>query len=413
MPRLLKFCFCTFALAQLISIFGDRLNQFAVIGMVGRLEPGSSFELLKLSLFMHAPILLFAPLFGALLDRWNRAVVLIVVDVVRGIIVAAIPSLFLLMGNLYAFYFPVLLLSLANLLFSPAKTAIIPELVSENRLLQVNAVLWVLGIVATIGGFVLGGWLFDYRSWQWTFYCDAGSYLFSAVLLIPLLLVPALGRARHPAAEYAAPRGSRLLSGIRAFAFSIKDGAVLVKENKAIGLNLGAQTAIFSIGGILYVIGIAHLQEVFPPDQTIYLSVAGVAGTAGLLMGAVVASMFRRHLSYHRTIAVGALLMGVGIIGVTRMHAAYSLAIWSTLMGISISPAIILTETLLQKHVPKEFRGRVFSAREALTKLAFVGFSMIAALADAFFSKGTILTAVGLFLALSGVVLERARWARM
>lgn len=381
--------------------------------MVGRLEPGSSFELLKLSLFMHAPILLFAPLFGALLDRWNRAVVLIVVDVVRGIIVAAIPSLFLLMGNLYAFYFPVLLLSLANLLFSPAKTAIIPELVPENRLLQVNAVLWVLGIVATIGGFVLGGWLFDYRSWQWTFYCDAGSYLFSAVLLIPLLLIPALGRTHPPATEYSPAGGSRLLSGIRAFAFSIKDGAVLVKENKVIGLNLGAQTAIFSIGGILYVIGIAHLQEVFPPGQTIYLSVAGVAGTAGLLMGAAVASMFRRHLSYHRTIAVGALLMGVGIIGITRMHAAYSLAIWSTLMGISISPAIILTETLLQKHVPKEFRGRVFSAREALTKLAFVGFSVIAALADAFFSKGTILTAVGLFLALSGVVLERARWARM
>jgi DHA3 family macrolide efflux protein-like MFS transporter len=169
MSKLLKFSFCAFALAQLISIFGDRLNQFSVVGMVGRLEPGSSVELLKLSLFMHVPILFFAPLFGALLDRWNRAVVLIVVDVVRGIIVAAIPSLFLLMGNLYAFYFPVLFLSLANLFFSPAKTAIIPELVPDNRLLQVNAILWVLGIVATIAGFILGGWLFDYRSWQWTF----------------------------------------------------------------------------------------------------------------------------------------------------------------------------------------------------------------------------------------------------
>jgi MFS family permease len=412
-PKLLKFSFCAFALAQLISIFGDRLNQFAVVGMVGRLEPGSSVELLKLSLFMHAPILLFAPLFGALLDRWNRAVVLIVVDVVRGIIVAAIPALFLVMGNLYAFYFPVLMLSLANLLFSPAKTAIIPELVHESRLLQVNAILWVLGIVATIAGFLLGGWLFDYRSWEWTFYCDAGSYLFSAILLIPLLLIPAMRKVPPVPKTDHHHEGSRWLSGLRSFAFSIKDGAVLIKENRVIGLNLGAQTAIFSIGGILYVVGIAHLQEVFPPGQTIYLSVAGVSGTAGLLMGAAVASIFRRRLSYHRTIAVGALLMGVGIIGITRMNAAFSLAIWCALMGISISPAIILTETLLQKHVPKEFRGRVFSAREALTKLAFVGFSVIATLADAFFSKGTILTAIGLFLALSGVVLERVRWARM
>jgi len=411
--KLLKFSFCTFAIAQLISIFGDRLNQFGVIGMVGKLEPGSSVELLKLSLFMYVPILFFAPLFGALLDRWNRAVVLIVVDAIRGVIVAAIPSLFLLMGNLYAFYLPVLLLSLANLLFSPAKTALIPELVSENRLLQANAVLWVVGIVATIAGFIMGGWLFDYRSWEWTFYADAGSYLLSAALLIPILLIPAAGRA-YPATRGDAPkRGAELLYGIRSFVFSIKDGVVLIRRNKIIGLNLGAQTAIFAIGGILYVIGIAHLQEVFPPGQTIYLSIAGVAGTAGLLLGAAVASVFRRRLSYHRTIAVGALLMGVGIVGITRMRETYSLAIWCTLIGISVSPAIILTETLLQKHVPKEFRGRVFSSREALTKLAFVGFSVIATVADAFFTKGAILTALGLFLALLGVVLERVRWARM
>jgi MFS family permease len=234
------------------------------------------------------------------------------------------------------------------------------------------------------------------------------------VLLIPLLLIPALKCSRPISnGKPDSPKGSRWLYGLRGFVFSIKDGAVLIRENKMIGLNLGAQTAIFAIGGVLYVIGIAHVQEVFPPGQTIYLSVAGVAGTAGLLMGAAVASIFRRRLSYHRTIAVGALLMGVGIIGITRMHAAYSLAIWCTLMGISISPAIILTETLLQKHVPKEFRGRVFSAREALTKLAFVGFSIIATLADAFLSKGTILVAIGLFLAMSGVVLERVRWARM
>lgn len=413
MSKLLKFSFCTFAIAQLISIFGDRLNQFGVIGMVGKLEPGSSVELLKLSLFMYVPILFFAPLFGALLDRWNRAVVLIVVDAIRGVIVAAIPSLFLLMGNLYAFYLPVLLLSLANLLFSPAKTALIPELVSENRLLQANAVLWVVGIVATIAGFIMGGWLFDYRSWEWTFYADAGSYLLSAALLIPILLIPAAGRA-YPATRGDAPkRGAELLYGIRSFVFSIKDGVVLIRRNKIIGLNLGAQTAIFAIGGILYVIGIAHLQEVFPPGQTIYLSIAGVAGTAGLLLGAAVASVFRRRLSYHRTIAVGALLMGVGIVGITRMRETYSLAIWCTLIGISVSPAIILTETLLQKHVPKEFRGRVFSSREALTKLAFVGFSVIATVADAFFTKGAILTALGLFLALLGVVLERVRWARM
>ncbi|NIM19584.1 MAG: MFS transporter [Candidatus Latescibacteria bacterium] len=413
MARHLRLCFYAFALAQLISIFGDRLNQFSVVGMVGKLEPGSSVELLKLSLFMHVPILLFAPLFGALLDRWSRAWVLIIVDLLRGIIVALIPSLFYLVGNLYAFYGPVMLLSLANLLFSPAKSAIIPEIVPEKQLFQVNAALWGFGIVATIAGFIMGGWLFDYRSWEWTFYCDAASYLASVLLLLPLLMLPFAPRPAPAQKTVPMGWGNKMLSGIREFAFSIKDGAVLIKESRVIALNLIAQTFIFSLAGWLYVIGIAHLQEVFPPGRTIFLSIAGAAGTVGLLGGSIAASVFRERLAYNRTISVGALLMGVSLIGLAKTETPISLAIWCALMGASVSPAIILTETLLQKHIPLEFRGRVFSAREALTKMAFLGFSIAAAVADAFFDKGPILIALGLFLALFGVVLERSKWARV
>jgi DHA3 family macrolide efflux protein-like MFS transporter len=409
----LKFCFVAFAIAQIISIFGDRLNQFSVVGMVGKLEPGSSFELLKLSIFTHLPILLFAPLFGALLDRWNHRWVLIIMDLMRGLIVLAIPSLFFFSGSLYAFYVPVFVLSMANLLFSPAKSAIIPELVPEHRLFQVNALLWGIGIVATIAGFLLGGWIFDYRTWEWTFYTDAGSYFLSVFLLLPLLLLPAA--ARRPLAEVPAgtPPGSRLLAGLRAFIFSIRDGGILIKENKIIALNLVTQTAMFGVGGLLYVIGIAHLQEVFPPGRTIYLSIAGTAGTVGLLLGSLIASVFRERLSYNRTIAVGTLLMGVSIIGFAKTDSLVSLVIWALLMGASISPSFILTETLLQKHIPEDFRGRVFSAREALTKSAFLGFSLAAAFADAFLTKGAILIMIGLFLALLGVVLERTKWAKL
>ncbi len=416
MARLLRLSFYSFALAQVVSIFGDRLNQFSVVGMVGKLEPGSSVELLKLSIFMHLPILLFAPLLGALLDKWSRVWVMIIVDLLRGLIVLAIPTIFLFFGNLYAFYVPVFLLSIANLLFSPAKAAIIPELVPEEELFQVNAVLWGLGIVATIAGFLLGGWIFDYRTWEWSFYSDGASYLVSVFLLIPLLMLPAASRKAHAEADQTVrveQRGHRLLSGIRAFVHSIKDGALLIKESKAIALNLTAQTSILGLGGLLYVVGISHLQEVFPPGRTIYLSIAGAAGTVGLLLGSLIATLFRNRLSYNRTISVGALLMGVSIIGLARMDTSISLAIWCTLMGAAVSPSIILTETLLQKHIPQDFRGRVFSAREALTKMAFLACSVAAAFADAFVSKGAILIAIGLFLALLGVVLERTKWARL
>ena len=61
-----------FGSVQLVALFGDRLKQFTLVGMLGLLVPGSSFELLKLTLFSQVPILLFTPLVGSLIDRWNK-----------------------------------------------------------------------------------------------------------------------------------------------------------------------------------------------------------------------------------------------------------------------------------------------------------------------------------------------------
>ena len=49
---------------QFVALLGDRLKQFTLVGMLGLLAPGSSFELLKLTLFSQVPILLFTPLAG-------------------------------------------------------------------------------------------------------------------------------------------------------------------------------------------------------------------------------------------------------------------------------------------------------------------------------------------------------------
>lgn len=77
------------------------------------------------------------------------------------------------------------------------------------------------------------------------------------------------------------------------------------------------------------------------------------------------------------------------------------------LLGSTISPLFILTETALQVHTPGEFRGRVFSTREILTRASFIVASATSALLASVVAKGVILGAVGVFLALAGLVLHR------
>jgi MFS family permease len=405
-PRYLKLCFFSFSLAQLISIFGDRLHQFSVVGMIGKVAPGSSLELFQFALFSHLPILVFAPLFGSIIDRSNKVTVLIVVDIVRGFIVLAVPALFHLSGSLYAFYVPVLFLTLANLLFSPAKSAVVPELFGPLRLLRINAVLWGLGIVGALAGFVTGGWLFDFHTWEMSFYSDAVSYLVSVVFLLPLIALWR-GTERPPVEVHPRPERGRWYSGVAMIGGSVREGLVHIRNNRQVAYCLITQTALFACLGALYVVGVARVQSVFPSDKTIYLSAVASAGTVGLLAGAALATLLRRRFSSNRVIAHATLLFAVTCIGAAAARGLVALMSWTFVMGLALSPIFVITETLLQTHAPRSYRGRVFSSREVVTKTAFLAFSMVAAVLGALLGKASIMVFLGVILAGTGVVLER------
>ena len=414
MPRAttLKLAFAAFAVAQLVSIFGDRLHQFSVVGMIGRVAPGSAVELFQFALFAHLPILIFAPVLGSLVDRTNRVVVLIAVDAVRGMLVVFIPSLYDSMGNLYAFYIPVFFLSLANLLFAPAKSAVIAEYFGPLKLLRINAILWGLGIVGTIGGFVAGGWLFDYRSWETSFYSDAASYLVSVLFLLPLLLLPR-GREESPAAlaAEAAPKKRRL--GILGLAGSFGDGVVLIRRDRRIAYGLIVQTSLLGVFGVLYAAGIARIQEVLPAGRAIYLSAVATSGTVGLLAGSVVATVTHGRVTLNRVISVSTLILGIALAGVSQSRTLAPFMAWTFLLGLAFSPIMVVTETLLQIHIPGTFRGRVFAAREAATKVSFLVMSLLATLSSAIVDKPLVILATGVVLAAIAVWVERKDYLRV
>ena len=52
--------FLRFWLAQLVSQFGDRVNQMALVGLISLRNPGSSFELAKLLAFTIIPVFIIA-----------------------------------------------------------------------------------------------------------------------------------------------------------------------------------------------------------------------------------------------------------------------------------------------------------------------------------------------------------------
>lgn len=393
-------------MAQFVSLFGDRLHQFSVVGMIGRVAPGSSFELFQFAIFSFLPVLLFAPLIGAVIDRTNKVLVIVLVDVARGLIVLAVPALYHATGSLYAFYATALLLALANLLFAPAKSALIPEVFAGDRLLHINAVLWGLGIAGALGGFIAGGWLFDFHRWEWSFYADGTSYLLSVPFLLPLFA--AARAARHDRSTAPPASGATAPSLLR----DARDGFAVARRHGPIAYGLIVQAGAWTALGILYVVGIAHLQAIFPHDRTIYLSVVASTGTVGLLVGAAMTSWLGRRRRTHRLVIAATVLLGVSWIGIALCTSVAMLAAWLFVLGVSTSPMFVLTETLLQVETPLEFRGRVFALREVATKVLFLVASAVATAADMVLDKTLIILVVGVFLAGTGVLLGRTSFPR-
>lgn len=413
MPRAttLKFAFTAFTVAQIVSIFGDRLHQFSVVGMIGRVAPGSTVDLFLFALFSHLPILIFAPLLGTLVDRANRALVLILVDVFRGALVAFIPLLYHRMGSLYAFYFPVFFLSLANLLFAPAKSSAIPEYFGRLKLLRVNAFLWGLGIVGTIGGFAVGGWLFDYKRWELSFYADAASYLVSVVFLLPMLGLK-VRQGRGPSCDRDL-RGSSNTPAGPSLAAALRDAVALIRADRRIAYGLTAQTALLGVFGVIYVAGIARIQEVLPPGKTIYLSAVATSGTVGLLAGSAAASGLHSRLRPSRMMSCCTVALGIALVGVSLARGLPALMSWTFAMGLAFSPIMIITETMLQSDTPSSFRGRVFAAREVGVKMSFLAMSFLATLSATVVDKTVLILLTGVLLAVVGVWVERKDFLRM
>lgn len=394
-----------FSAVQLVALSADRLKQFSLVGILGLMAPGSSVDLLKLTLFSQVPILLFTPLAGVLIDRWNKPLTILTACVARALILLALPGVYTRAPSLDTFFMAACAMAFFDLLFAPARSALLPEVVSSERLLRANAAFWTLGVLGTLLGFLGGGWLFDTYSWQASFHVDALLYVGAAALMLPLVLL------HRPAREPSGPRAS-FRAAMVSLRVSARDAIVLMHESRDLRASLLAQTGLFAVGGLLSIVAVARIQEVAPAGSALYLSQIGVAFIGGLVVGAIVALPLRDKRMAERTVSVAALVAGVAIAGLGRTTALLPMCVWAGLLGAAISPVFVVTETLMQKASPRQFTGRVFAAREALIKGAYIAFAVLAAALDAVLARASLLVGMGLFLALLGVILERTHWLR-
>ena len=366
-------------IAQLISATGDWLGLIAIISLAERISDGSEGTAIALVLGARiAPGFFLATAAGVIVDRLDRKRVMLVCDVGRAVVLFALPFVDSLVGLVIASF----VLEIFTMLWSPAKEAIVPNLVPREKLTTANS----LNVAAAYGMFPVAagvaallaklseqfgdtGWVDTWRLNEegLAFYVDGLSFLLTA-FIIWRIAWPRRSREERRSGE----RGSWDLGGaIR----ELREGWQFIAVNPIVrAVNVGLATGVIG-GGMLVPLGAIFVDEVISGDGADFNLVLFALGT-GMAVGVVSASVLQNRINRARVFPFALVLAGAGLFVAASSSVLSIVVPMVGVVGFAAGPVYVLGFTLLHENVDDELRGRIFSAL-----LVLVRFCVLLALA--------------------------------
>ncbi|WP_379158565.1 MFS transporter [Paenibacillus sp. sgz5001063] len=354
--------------AQLVSNIGDWLHILALLTMVGLKWEASPWEITAVSLCMAVPMLLGGPFAGYLSDMLDRKAIMIGSDVVRAGIVACL----VFAGSLWQVYILLLAKGVLDVMFSPAKSGKLKELVPSEQMDQAVALSSSIEQITKIIGPAIGGLLVAAVGISACYIIDSVSYIISAVILLAL---PRVGAFKTDRGNEGSDT-SKLRHSFR-------------KEAGA-GLKLIAGMPVVLSGVVMIVAALLVLQIADSQIVTLFREIPGAgadvlgwcvaASGFGTLFSALVVGRMGSSRYPLVFMAAGTILMG-SVFASAGLVTAYGQAgLWMNMMmfgsfvlaGVGAGFVIIPFNSMLQRRTPEAYTGRVFGIVGSLTSAAVI-----------------------------------------
>ena len=369
-----------------VSLVGDGIYTVAIAWQVYELSNAPTALAVVGAAWMIPQVLLLL-VGGAISDRVDRRQILMLSDAIRGAAVATMGVL-ALSGALELWHVVCLVAvyGAGTALFTPAFSALVPQLVPGRLLLQANSLgQFARPLAVRFLGPALGGWLIAVFEPGVAFLVDAGSFAASATAIL-------LMRSRPDPAD--GPR--------RSIARDVRDGFAFVRSQAWLWGTLVAVTiAMLFFLGPVYVL----------MPYVVKNSLGGGADGLGLVFaaggaGAIVASVVLGQRTLPRR-PVTALYVAWSLSAFALVGYAFATELWHAMLVSFVSVAALTTggvlwSTVLQRLVPTGMLGRVSSIDWLLSfGLAPLSYALTGPIADAVGAEETLLQAG----AISGCVL--------
>ena len=339
-------------------------------------------------LFAQLPSILFSPLTGALVDRWNRRTAMLVSDCGAGISTLAI-ALLLFSGNIQIWHlYPIIGIgSIFNAFQLPAYQATLALLVPKQHLVRVNSIV-TLGLASSqliapfLGGIVLitlgikGVFLIDFLTFS------------VALTTLSIVKIPS-----HKNTIKKVARKSLISESIYGWNY-------ITSRPGLLGLLLFYTSKNFCLCFVSVLTTPLALSFTTADVLGKILSIGGI----GLVVGSVAMNIWGERTRLIPTIVTFNLLGGIAII-IAGFSTEVPLLAFAAFSFFFTTPIVTSSfQTIWQKKVAPEVQGRVFAIRRAISlgslPLAYI---IAGPLADRIFeplmvANGSLADSVGLYI---------------
>ncbi|HEY4426356.1 MAG TPA: MFS transporter [Pyrinomonadaceae bacterium] len=335
---------------QQLSALGDSIYRVALAWWVLE-KTGSATAMSTIFIFASAPMLIFLLIGGVAVDRYPRARVMLLSDVVRGLLIGIVAVLaFTHRLEVWHIYLVSLLFGIAGAFFGPAYRAIVPEILPRELLPSANGMMTMSLQLADIAGPALGAFVVSKSGSPTAFTIDSLSFLISILCLAPLVRL-----ALSPQAPQ--ERKSVL--------HDFREGVEVVRKSSWLWITI----VIASLGNITLSAPLAialpflvknHLHGGVGSLGLIYSTIS-----AGSIVGTILGTVWLERTSGLRArglFAYGLWIAGGMLIVVFGLPVTiYAVAAAAFMVGAAFIVPTLIFMTTLQELIPGKVLGRVMS----------------------------------------------------
>ncbi|PSB35711.1 MFS transporter [Stenomitos frigidus] len=401
--------------AQVLSQVADKIFFVFLIALLVNYQPPPGLENSARSALMFAitlPAILFGSAAGIFVDRFDKRQILVGCNLLRGLLILAMPLL--------PREFAILLIvgfseSVLTQFFAPAEQAAIPLLVPPQGLMSANALFTTTLMGSLIVGFAIGEPLLTLAKTITT--ALIGSLTVGFAIGEPLLnLVKTgelFGQALLVGGLYLV--GAAILyclplrkSGadpqiVQAHPWhDFKAGLTYLKKDRLVSSAMVQLMILYSVFAALTVLAIDLVEEIGLKSTQFgfLLAAAGI----GMVFGGAALGHWGDRFHHKPLPLIGFLIMAGGLTVFTFTNNLWLGLSLSALLGVGASMVGIPMQTLIQRQTPESMRGKVFGFQNNVVNIALsVPLAIAGPLTDAvglrvvMLSMGTIVSLVGLW----------------